>query len=397
MIIKPSIRSNFFTNAHPLGCEQFVVDQIHEAKSLPEIKGPKNVLIIGGSSGYGLASRIALAFSAQANTLNVSYESGPRGKRTGSAGWWNNVFFQKHAAQSGHHHHDLVGDAFSRDMKAHVADLIKRTYGKIDLLVYSLASGARKNEQTGETIMSHIKTIGEPLTGKTIDVAKGTVDELTVTPASSQEIADTVFVMGGSDWQDWVNFLDEAELLDTGFKTVSYTYIGGETTEQLYRGGTLGKAKEDLEAKADAMDIMLKKKYQGEAIVSSSKAVITKASVFIPQMPIYVSSLLDVMKRHGVHETILEHKHRLFRDMLYGKKRDVDSLNRLRLDRFELSETVQEETYTLMRGLSDAEIMNHPATQNFLKEFFNIHGFGYDTIDYEMPVNMERLANYMLR
>ena len=350
MIIKPTIRTNIFTNSHPLGCKEFVSKQIKEAKDLGSFTGPKNVLIIGGSSGYGLSSRIALAFGANANTINVSFESGPKGKRTGSAGWWNNIYFQELAEETGNTHKDFVGDAFSKEMKQQVIEYVKETFGKIDLVIYSLAAGARKNHETGEVVRSHIKAIGEPAVGKTIDLGTYDVKELVVNGANEQEILDTVYVMGGSDWFDWIDILDKNELLENNCKTISYTYIGGPTTEKIYRGGTMGHAKEDLEDKAFKLNAILNEKYNGEALISSSKAVATKASVFIPQMTIYVSCLYDVMTRNNVHESILEHKFRLFKDMVYGSNRILDSKGRIRLDHLEMDEQIQQETISLMKN-----------------------------------------------
>jgi len=257
------------------------------------------------------------------------------------------------------------------------------------LIVYSLASGVRKNHETGETVRSQIKTLGEPAVGKTIDIENMEVGTLEVTPANEQETEDTVYVMGGSDWQDWIHFLDKNDCLSDRVKTIAYTYIGGETTAAIYRAGTLGKAKEDLEQKALEMNNFLKNKYQGEALISSSKAVVSKASVFIPQMPIYVACLFDVMKAHDVHETILEHKYRLFKDMVYGDKRIVDEHKRLRLDHLEMNDSIQKETMDMMLTLQDDEILNLPGTKSFLQEFYEINGFNIDGIDYDQDVDIE--------
>lgn len=389
MHITPTVRNNFFTNAHPEGCKRSVEQQINDVRQLGTFDGPKNVLIIGGSSGYGLGSRISLAFGANANTVNVSFESAPRGKRTGSAGFWNNVFFQHFAKETGNTHKDFLGDAFSQETKQQVLDFVKAELGSIDLIIYSLASGVRKNYATGETIRSQIKTLGEPVVGKTIDIASLEVMDLEVLPANEQETDDTVFVMGGSDWLDWIQFFDEQNALSEGVKTIAYTYIGGVTTGAIYRAGTLGKAKEDLEAKALEMNTILQKKYNGEALISSSKAVVSKASVFIPQMPIYVACLYNVMKAHGVHETILEHKYRLFKDMVYGGRRIVDSEGRLRLDHLEMDPVIQKETLDLMISLTDHDILELQGTKDFLQEFYEINGFQIEGIDYDKEVDLE--------
>ncbi|MFW6318881.1 MAG: enoyl-ACP reductase FabV [Bacillota bacterium] len=392
MIIKPSIRSNFFTNAHPLGCEQHVLEQINEAKQKTPFKGPKNVLIIGGSSGYGLASRIALAYGSDTNTINVSYESGPRGKRSGTAGYWNNLYFQKHAKETNNTHIDFLGDAFAKETKDTIIETIKDTLGSIDLIIYSLAAGGRKNPVTGEIVSSHIKTIGDPITGKTIDIKQREVTEITVDNATQQEIEDTVYVMGGDDWYEWVITLDNAGVLAPKAKTIAYTYIGGSTTQNIYRHGTLGKAKEDLENKGKLLNTFLEKKYQGEALISSSKAVVSKASVFIPQMPVYVSCLFDVMIKEDVHESILQHKYRLFSDMVYGNNRILDDQGRIRLDHLELDHTIQRKTDLLMHTTNDETLMSLDGTKLFLTTFYQINGFNYEHINYDEDINLDKLV-----
>ncbi len=392
MIIEPSIRSNIFLNAHPLGCKSFVLDQIEEAKQFPKFVGPKKVLIIGGSSGYGLASRIALAFAGNADTLNISYETAPKGKRTGTAGWWNNIYFQEFAKETKNIHKDFVGDAFGSQMKKDVIDYIQQHFGKLDLVIYSLAAGARFNEETGNLVKSSIKAIGSDAIGKTIDLADLTVKDLVIGTATEEEIKDTVYVMGGSAWEEWIHALADHDLLSPGFKTISYTYIGGPTTDKIYRGGTLGKAKEDLEHAALRMNNFLSSHYQGEALISSSKAVVTKASVFIPQMPVYVSCLFDVMTRNHTHETITAHKYRLYKDMVYGQKRIVDSEGRIRLDHLEMEEETQRETIHMMTTYSDAEILSLHGTEMFIKEFHQIHGFMLPNINYELDTDIDALA-----
>lgn len=387
MIIKPSIRSNVFTNAHPKGSKAYVQSLISQTKAFDAFEGPKNVLIIGGSSGYGLASRVALAFGAKANTVNVSFEKPPKNNKTGSAGWWNNIHFQTLAKPLGTLHKDFVMDAFSKETKQEVADYIKEHLGSVDLVIYSLAAGARPDED-GNLVKSKILPIGTSEKGKTIDVAKGEVKTLELKPASEQAIKDTVYVMGGEDWQEWIEHLHEKEALSQNAKTISYTYIGSEVTYPIYRGGTLGKAKEDLEKRAETIDKLLRDTLEGEALISSSKAVVTKASVFIPQMPLYVSCLFDVMKTHNVHETILEHKYRLFQDMVYGDKRQTDPKGRLRMDALELNENIQRETINLMTSLSDEAIMDLKGTKDFYTTFYNIHGFKLDSVDYDEDIDL---------
>ncbi len=393
MTIKPSIRSNFFTNSNPLGVQKMLQNYINDVQKLPKYKGPKNVLIIGGSSGYGLATRLSLAFGAGANTINVSFESQPRGNKTGSAGFWNNLFFQDAVKDLDQKHLDFNADAFIPETKKKILETIQKEFGQIDLLVYSLASGARKNVETGELVRSSIKPLGEPAVGRTIDIKSMHVEPLTVEPATEQETKDTVFVMGGGDWHDWVRYLDDAGVLAEGFKTVSYTYIGGKNTDAIYRSGTIGQAKLDLEATADNLDKLLKDKYEGEALISSSKAIVSKASVFIPQMPIYVSYLFDEMTKNGTHETTLEHKHRLFKDMIYGNHRILDENGRIRLDHLEMDEALQNRINQLMQQDINQSFLDLNGTKLFLKEFYQINGFDVVGVDPEADIDLEALLN----
>ena len=393
MTIKPSIRSNFFTNSNPLGVQKMLQNYINDVQKLPKYKGPKNVLIIGGSSGYGLATRLSLAFGAGANTINVSFESQPRGNKTGSAGFWNNLFFQDAVKDLDQKHLDFNADAFIPETKKKILETIQKEFGQIDLLVYSLASGARKNVETGELVRSSIKPLGEPAVGRTIDIKSMHVEPLTVEPATEQETKDTVFVMGGGDWHDWVRYLDDAGVLAEGFKTVSYTYIGGKNTDAIYRSGTIGQAKLDLEATADNLDKLLKDKYEGEALISSSKVIVSKASVFIPQMPIYVSYLFDEMTKNGTHETTLEHKHRLFKDMIYGNHRILDENGRIRLDHLEMDEALQNRINQLMQQDINQSFLDLNGTKLFLKEFYQINGFDVVGVDPEADIDLEALLN----
>jgi enoyl-[acyl-carrier protein] reductase/trans-2-enoyl-CoA reductase (NAD+) len=336
-----------------------------------------------------LSSRIALAFCANASTINVSYEQPPSGKRTGLAGWWNNIHFQELASETGNVHKDFIADAFANQTKQDVADYIERTFGSIDLLVYSLASPVRMNEQTGQLVRSAIKSLGDDVVGLTIDVADLSVRELTVTGGTKEEIEDTVYVMGGSDWREWVRVLSGRKLLNQGFKTIAYTYVGGPSTEAIYRGGTLGKAKEDLEQAAEDMNQALKRDVNGEALISASKAVVTKASVFIPQMPVYVSCVYDVMLEKGLQESILAHKHRLFKDMVYGTKRLVDAKNRLRIDAYELSPEIQAEAIARMKQTAREQLTKLPGAKLFVEEFYQLNGFRLEGVDYSQDVEME--------
>ncbi len=385
MIIKPSIRSNVFLNAHPEGCKAFVHNTIQNAKQLPSFEGSKNVLIIGGSSGYGFASRVALAIGAQANTINVSYESAPSNKRTGTAGYYNNIHFQQAMHGNGQTHIDIIMDAFSPETKALACELIKKEFGQVDLVIYSLASGARPDPVTQTLIRSALKPIGQSIEGETLDVATESIKSIFLEPATEEEIKNTVFVMGGSDWESWIQKLDEEKLLAPKAKTISYTYVGSNTMDKIYRSGTIGRAKDDLEATAIRLNQLLKS-YDGEALISSSKAVVTKASVFIPGITAYIGCLFDVMKEKGIHETIVEHKHRLFKDMVYGSKRLTDATGRIRIDHYEMQEDVQKET---IDKFQENDILTLQGTKEFLKEFYQMNGFSFDHIDYEQDLDID--------
>jgi enoyl-[acyl-carrier protein] reductase/trans-2-enoyl-CoA reductase (NAD+) len=392
MIIKPSIRSNIFTNAHPIGCQAYIQNLFKEAESLLSIHGPKNVLIIGGSSGYGLSSRVTLAVNGKANTVNVSFESRPKAERTGSAGWWNNIYFQSSASSLGTTHKDFVMDAFSKATKEAVIAYAKQNGMRFDLVIYSLASGARTHPETGELIRSSLKSIDQPTSGNTIDIGELSIKELTVQPATEQEIADTVFVMGGSDWKDWIHALDEAQVLSQHAKTISYTYVGSKSNAAIYRDGTIGRAKDDLEKTALALNAFLKEKYEGEGLISVSKAVVTKASVFIPRIPFYVSAMFEVMKAKGTHETILAHKNRLFSEMVYGDKRLADEKGRLRIDAYEMDDATQLAIQNLSQQYQGTSIFSLEGTQQFIDEFYQINGFRIPGVNYEEDVDLSTLS-----
>jgi enoyl-[acyl-carrier protein] reductase / trans-2-enoyl-CoA reductase (NAD+) len=392
MIIKPSIRSNVFLNAHPKGIKKYIESLITEAKSLPQFEGPKNVLIIGGSSGYGLASRVALALGANSSTINVSFEAEPQVNKTGTAGFWNNVYFQEFMQSKNQTHVDFIGDAYSQETKDNIIHYLKENNIQLDLVIYSLAAGARPNPQTGDLVRSALKPIGEDLIGYTIDVQTKQMKEISITKATEEEIKNTVFVMGGSDWESWLENLHQANVLNQSVKTISYTYVGSGSMDKIYRSGTIGKAKDDLEATALRMDEWIQLIYGGEALISSSKAVVTKASVFIPGITTYIACLFDVMKEHHTHESTLKHKHRLFETMVYGNSRKTDALGRIRIDHFEMEENVQEKTLLCTESAHE-QVLSMPGTQSFIEEFYHIHGFEYDDVNYEEDIDVLSLVS----
>ena len=369
------IRDNIALNANPEGCKQVIINQINELKNLDSIRDEElNVLIIGGSSGYGLASRIALTYKANAYTYNVSFERAPRKRSSGSAGYYNNHYFNEIAKKDGHQCDDLNGDAFSFEVKAEVINHFKKMGKKIDLVVYSLASGVRFDPYTKEKYVSSLKPIKQRYTGLNVDIANETLKSESLEVASESEIENTIKVMGGEDYKLWAEALLDADILNKGAKFITYTYLGSEITEAIYKDGTIGMAKRHLEKSNEEVNELLKV-IDGEALISSSKAVVTKASVFIPTMVLYVSGLFKVMKEENNHESIVEHKYRLFKDMVYGDKRLVDENNLLRLDADELSENVQSKVKELLNNVNEENFKDIVDFKSFKKEFLNINGF----------------------
>lgn len=391
MIIKPAIKNNICVRVHPIGCKENVKRQIDYVKEKGSFKGPKNVLIIGGSSGYGLASRVTLGFGCHANTINVSFEIEPKKNKTGTAGWWNNIFFQKFAKEEGLQYKDFIGDAFSFEMKEQVIDYIKKEYGKIDLLVYSLASNRRTDPLTGETYISSLKSIGKTVDGYSIDINKECLKYEKMEEATAEEIQNTIKVMGGEDWNLWIDALMKEDLLEEGFKTVSYTYLGSPATYDIYHEGTIGKAKDHLEETARALNTTLKEKYDGQASISASKAIVTKASIYIPIFPVYGAILYKLMKEAGTHEGEIEQKYRLFKDMIYGEDPIIDEVGRYRPDHLEQDEVLQEKGKEILNKINNGNLHELSDVKGFIDDFMKINGFNFDTVDYEEDVDMEAL------
>ncbi len=389
MIIKPTIRMNVHLTAHPKGIEALIKEEIKYVKSQPKLKsGPKNALILGGAAGYGLATRVALAFGANTETISVSRGGEPKGKRTGSAGYWAAKYFDKLANKEGIKSHSIFADCFSHETRKMVADEIRSKFGKLELLVYSIAAGVRVNPDTGEKVVSSLKPIDKKINTFTIDVSTREKKELVVETASKEEINNTIYCMGGEDWKLWVDFLLEEDLLTENFKTVTYTYIGGDVTKGIYREGTIGEAKKHLEATAKKLDTKLIEKLNGRAYVSASKAIVSKASVFIPSMVVYGSALFEASLNQGKHESIIEHKWRLFNDFIYGEK-NHESL--IRLDEYELDSDVQKEVHNYMALFHEnpEKFFNLKGAKLFMKNFYKINGFEVDGIDYDQEVDIE--------
>ena len=393
MIIEPKLKGSLALTSHPLGAYEFVKRQIDYVKKQEKYTGPKKVLIIGSSSGYGLASRISLAFGASADTIGVAFEKGVEGKRVGSAGWWNTIAVSEEIRKEGLIAKNFMGDAFSNEMKNDVIKYIKEEFGgKIDLLVYSLASAVRTDPNTGELYRSALKSTAKEITGPTINLEKETMDMGTMGIATEEEISSTVKVMGGEDWKLWIEFLDNAGVLTENFKTVAYSYLGPKVTYGIYKEGTIGAAKRDLEGTSDYLNDYLKTKYNGEAYVSLSKALMTKASAVIPIFPLYATLLYKVMKAKGLHEGTIEQKQRLFKDMMYGGKPELDSNRRLRPDNWEMREDVQSEVEAIWDTITPENFKEIGDYEGVREEFMQLNGFDFDNVDYSADVNLEELA-----
>ena len=386
MIVRPRIKGFICTTAHPTGCAANVDNA---ARSIAPLKnGPRNALVIGASAGYGLASRMVAAFGAGAGTLGVSLERPPTDRRTASAGWYNNAALEDAARRAGLYANTLDGDAFADDMKSKVIDEIGRSLGQIDLLVYSLAAPSRQHPRTGAVHRSVIKPLGETLRVKTLNQDSGVVHEVDIPPASDEETAATVAVMGGEDWEYWIESLVDANALAPGFRTVAYTYIGSEISWPIYWHGTLGKAKEDLQRAADAIHERLGTALRGEARVAVLKAMVTQASSAIPSIPLYTALLFRVMKEASTHEDCAAHIDRLFRTALYADgSRQLDESGRFRLDDRELAEETQAEVGRRWAAVTSDNVAQLGDTIGIRADFLKLFGFGVDGVDYEADVD----------
>jgi len=388
MVIQPRIRGFICTTAHPDGCARAVQDQIEWVEGQAHFDGPQKVLVVGASTGYGLASRIATCFGAGADTLGVFFERPASGKRTATAGWYNTVGFERAAREAGHYARSINGDAFSDEIKAETIAAIKEDLGTVDLVVYSLASPRRTHPQSGETFSSVLKPIGNAYTSKTVDVQTGEVSAVTIDAASEEEIAHTTAVMGGEDWEMWIRALDEAGVLAAKVRTVAYTYIGPEITRPVYRDGTIGQAKEHLEQTAQTLDKYLQSK-EGSAHVSVNKAMVTQSSAAIPVVPLYISLLYKVMKEKECHEGCIEQMYRLFNDRLYADA-STDAEGRIRVDDWEMREDVQAEVASLWDRVESENLESLSDIESYRAEFLGLFGFGFAGIDYAAEVDLDR-------
>ncbi len=383
MVIKPTIRGFICTNAHPVGCAKSVSNQIEYVKTQGNLeKTAKNVLIIGSSTGYGLASRITAAFGGGAKTLGVCFEKEPTEKRTGTAGWYNTAAFHQEAKAEGLYYKTINGDAFSHEIKQQVIDTIKQDMGKVDLIIYSLASPRRTDPDTGDTYVSSLKPVGKEYTSKTFNTNKKVVHDITLSPASQDDIDNTIKVMGGEDWELWLNALSSADVLADDCRTTAYTYIGKELTWPIYGHATIGKAKEDLDRAAQAMN-QTYEQVNLKAYVTSLKAVVTQASSAIPVMPLYISLMYQVMKDEGCHEGVIEQIYGLFNQLLLEDNPPVDEANRLRMDTVETNDHIQEKIKLLWPQVTTENFPELGDYEGYNQDFVKLFGFGFDGVDYE--------------
>ena len=386
MIVKPKIRGFICTNAHPVGCATSVQQQIDYVKAQGVLtNAPKNVLVIGSSTGYGLASRITAAFAGGANTLGVCFEKPPTERKTGTAGWYNTAGFHIKASEAGLYAKTLNGDAFSKEVKQQVIDTLKADMGKVDLIIYSLASPRRTDPETGEVYKSTLKPVGQSYKTKTYDTDKNLIHEIALEPANEDEIQQTIKVMGGEDWELWLDALGEADLLADNCKTTAYTYVGKELTWPIYGQATIGKAKEDLD-RAAASIVKTKADKKVQAYVSSLKALVTQASSAIPVMPLYISLIYKVMKEEGTHQGCIEQIYDLFADKLTQAQPEVDQLGRLYMNNKETNDVTQAKIKALWDQVTQENFHELSDYAGYHHEFLRLFGFDLPGVDYDAEV-----------
>ncbi|MEO8235415.1 MAG: enoyl-ACP reductase FabV [Flavobacterium sp.] len=387
MIIEPRMRGFICLTAHPTGCEQNIKNQIAYVKSKGHIEGAKRVLVIGASTGFGLASRITSAFGCDASTIGVFFEKPASEGKTASPGWYNSAAFENEAHKAGLYAKSINGDAFSNEVKQQTIDMIKADLGQIDLVIYSLASPVRLHPITGVLHRSVLKPIGGTFTNKTVDFHSGKVSDISIAPCEGDDIENTVTVMGGEDWSMWIDALKKENLLANGATTIAYSYIGPEVTEAVYRKGTIGKAKDHLEATAFSITDSLAD-LGGKAYVSVNKALVTQASSAIPVIPLYISLLYKIMKAEGIHEGCIEQMQRLYSQRLYtGNAIPTDEKGRIRIDDWEMRADVQEKVAKLWLEATTETLPEIGDLEGYRSDFHNLFGFGFDGVDYKEDTN----------
>ncbi len=387
MIIEPKMRGFICLTAHPKGCEQNVINQINYIKSKGTVNGPKKILVIGASTGFGLASRITSAFASNAATIGVFFEKPAADGKTASPGWYNSAAFEQQAHKAGLYAKSINGDAFSHEIKRKTLDLIKTDLGQIDLVIYSLASPARTNPNTGALHKSVLKPIGGTYKNKTVDFHTGKVSEVSIEPANEEEIENTIAVMGGEDWAMWMDALQNENLLAPNAMSIAYSYIGPALTEAVYRKGTIGRAKDHLEATAFTITEKMKA-IGGKAFVSVNKALVTQASSAIPVIPLYMSILFKIMKTEGTSEGCIEQIQRLFQDRLYsGQPIPTDEQGRIRIDDLEMKPAVQSKVAELWENATTENLASIGDLEGYSLDFYKLFGFKVEGIDYTMDTN----------
>lgn len=379
MVVKPKIRGFICTTAHPVGCKAIVREQIDYVKKAGSIAGPKKVLVIGASMGYGLASRISAAYGCGAATIGVIFDKQGTDGRTASAGWYNTAAFEEFAHADGLYAKTVNGDAFSKEIKQQVIDLIKKDWGKADMVVYSLAA-PRRTAEDGTVYSSVLKTVGGDFTNKTVDVKSGTVSQVTISPATEEEILATVKVMGGEDWKEWISAMKAADVLADGAVTVAYSYIGPEVTHPIYKDGSIGRAKAHLAAAAKEITAEIA---GVSAYVSVNKALVTQSSSAIPVVPLYISILYKVMKEMGIHEGCIEQMQRMFAEKLYGGGIKTDGEGLIRMDDWEMREDVQKKVTEIWEKISDGNFGECADLAGYSRDFNRLFGFDAEGVDYE--------------
>lgn len=386
MNVKPKVRGFICTTAHPDGCRELVKSQIEYVKSKKHSNGPKKVLVIGASMGYGLASRIVSAYSFGAATLGIIFDKPSNGVRTASSGWYNTAAFEEFAHKDGLYAKTVNGDAYSKEIKDKTIEIIKRDMGKVDMVVYSLAA-PRRTVADGTVYTSVLKTVGSPYTNKTIDMKTKTVRDITVEPASVEEVNATIKVMGGEDWQDWIDALKAADAIEDNAVTVAYSYIGPDITHAIYADGSIGKAKDHLFETAKRItetDDGIK------AYISVNKALVTQSSAAIPIVPLYISVLYKVMKENGVHEGCIEQMYRLFNEKMFNGEAVTDAECRIRLDDFEMQDNIQSEVKELWSKICTENIDLCADIDGYNEDFYKLFGFCADGVDYDADTDIER-------
>ena len=384
MIVEPKVKGFICTTAHPAGCKESVRRQIAYCKEKGMVEGPKKVLVIGSSTGYGLASRIAVTYGYGADTIGVAFERESNGRRTATAGWYNTKAFEEFAKEDGYYAKSFNGDGFSEEMKNQVIETIRKDFGKVDMVVYSMAA-PRRTMPDGTTVSSVLKTVGKELTNKTIDLRNNEIKDVTVPVANEEEIENTVKVMGGEDWEAWIQALVDADVLSDNAVTLAYSYIGLELTHAIYKEGSIGQAKKHLFDTSKK----LTKEFEAKglkAYISVNKALVTQSSAAIPIVPLYISLLYKIMKKEGLHEGCIEQMNRLFIDKLPAKETDAEGY--IRLDDWEMEDKVQNEITKLWDLVTTENIGELGDIEGYWEDFYHMFGFHYDNVDYSADVEI---------